>query len=181
MLYVIAKYKEDVSWCNKLQNKIVYDKSDGSMPNVGREASTYLRYIIDHYDNLPSHVVFLQGNPFDHVSIPIDFTATPQVDYCKPFFKDLNTEPVDYYQGLHIREYFMQIFGKPPPNILDVSYGAQYIVPKMCILQHPIEFYKKLLSMLKNDSYEHAHYYNTYDPESLNAWTMERLWYYIFT
>ena len=74
----------------------------------------------------------------------------------------------------------MQIFEKPAPDIIYVSYGAQYIVPKMCILKHDAEFYKKLYSMLKNDSYENAHYFNIYDPDTLNAWIMERLWYYIF-
>jgi len=181
MLYVIAKYKEDISWSDMLPNKIIYDKSDEqkgiSLPNTGREAGTYLRYIIDHYDQLPSHVVFLQGNPFDHM----EHTNISPSDSCQPYGKNLNTEPVDYYPGLHMREYFSQLFGRPAPQILEVSYGAQYIVPRECILRHPIEFYKKLQVMLKDDSYDKAHYYNTYDPETLNPWIMERLWYYIFS
>jgi hypothetical protein len=36
------------------------------LPNVGREGHTYLHYIVQHYNSLPEHVVFLQGDPFDH-------------------------------------------------------------------------------------------------------------------
>ena len=40
---VIAKYKEDISWLTDLKCKyIVYDKSK-DIPNIGREAETYLR------------------------------------------------------------------------------------------------------------------------------------------
>jgi hypothetical protein len=45
---------------------VVYDKSK-DIPNVGREAETYLRYIIENYNCLPEYVAFLQGHPFDHL------------------------------------------------------------------------------------------------------------------
>ena len=64
---VIAKYREDISFIKNFKYPVkVYDKST-DYPNVGREAETYLRYIIENYDNLPEIVIFLQGNPFDHL------------------------------------------------------------------------------------------------------------------
>jgi hypothetical protein len=79
---VIAKYKEDISWVNELgqlkedQSLYIYDKSDEPcassipLPNVGREAHTFLYHICSRYNELPKHIMFLQGKPFDH-SVPM--------------------------------------------------------------------------------------------------------------
>ena len=39
----------------------------GYVPNFAWEAGIYLRYIIDHYDNLPNTIVFLQEDTTDNV------------------------------------------------------------------------------------------------------------------
>ena len=62
--YVIARYKEDISWADNL-NKVVIQK-DFDMPNVGREPSSFFHFIIENYNNLRGEYVFCQGNPFDH-------------------------------------------------------------------------------------------------------------------
>ena len=74
---VIAKYKEDISWINKIKNHniTVYDKSEDpikdsiKLPNVGREGHTFLYHIVQNYDNLDDITVFLQGNPFEHIQV----------------------------------------------------------------------------------------------------------------
>ena len=74
---VIAKYKEDVTWINKIkEHKItIYDKSDTpiinsiKLPNIGRETHTFLHHIVENYDNLDDVTVFLQGNPFEHIQV----------------------------------------------------------------------------------------------------------------
>ncbi len=71
---VVARYNEDISWLNPVQQHcIVYNKgkplnisNEKFLPNVGRESETYLRYIIDNYDNLPEVVVFTQADIEDH-------------------------------------------------------------------------------------------------------------------
>lgn len=70
---VVAKYKEDVSWLKQVRIPYtVYDKSDKPMmysfrlPNVGREAHTYLYHIVENYDRLPEVVIFSQGDPLSH-------------------------------------------------------------------------------------------------------------------
>lgn len=76
-LFVIARYKEDISWLENINNDIViFNKGDNfsfnyprfDVPNVGRECETYLRAIIQYYEILDNYesVVFLQGHPFDH-------------------------------------------------------------------------------------------------------------------
>jgi hypothetical protein len=71
MEIVVARYKESVKWLAPLSKHVrLYNKGGGSvdiscnmvnLPNVGRESHTYLRYIIDTYENLPEIVVFTQG------------------------------------------------------------------------------------------------------------------------
>jgi hypothetical protein len=38
-----------------------------SLPNVGRESHTYLSHVIAEYNSLPDRMIFVQGNPFDHI------------------------------------------------------------------------------------------------------------------
>jgi hypothetical protein len=72
---VIARYREDVSWVARAgYPAIIYDKSGEGLPgavplpNIGREAHTYLTHIVRHYETLDGLTVFLQGDPFDHLS-----------------------------------------------------------------------------------------------------------------
>ncbi|WP_147819557.1 DUF3431 domain-containing protein [Salidesulfovibrio onnuriiensis] len=72
---VIAKYREDVSWAERLGlSYIVYDKSSEPLtdarrlPNIGREAHTYLTHIVEQWESLAGHTAFVQGNPFDHLN-----------------------------------------------------------------------------------------------------------------
>lgn len=37
------------------------------LENVGREAHTYIKYIVDNYDKLPEWLVFTQADPYPHV------------------------------------------------------------------------------------------------------------------
>jgi hypothetical protein len=81
---VVAHYKEDVSWLNKIEHELlnnifVYTKSDAkpkvegsrfkksTLENVGRESHTYLWHCVDQYEKLSAgsadFVFFLQGSP----------------------------------------------------------------------------------------------------------------------
>lgn len=187
---VIARYKEDISWSDDVPNKIVYDKSGetvpGSLhvPNVGREAETYIRYIVEYYDSLPDHVVFVQGNPFDHMSISsIEPTFSKYMTALSP--KQFPCfEYTSHYPGLCIKQYWEHIFGTQCPDVLQYSPGCQYTVPRECILVRPKEFYQKIQRMLQKNTtteYHEAHWNRAYDPESITAWTMERLFPFIFS
>lgn len=89
---IVAKYNEDIDWLLVDNNVIVYNKgkkllSEGFngklVKNVGREAETYLHYIIDNYDDLPDVLIFTQGNITDHL--------------------------VDKYKGLNSLEYLIEL------------------------------------------------------------------------
>jgi hypothetical protein len=82
---IVARFNEDISWLKEVKlNKIIYNKGlpdikpeqfkkDAedveiiNLQNVGRDPHTLLKYIELNYDMLPDAIIFLQGNPFDHV------------------------------------------------------------------------------------------------------------------
>lgn len=71
---VVARYNENIDWLlPEMKNCIIFNKgkpigltNEISLPNVGREADTYLNYIIQYYNAFPDVVVFTQGNISDH-------------------------------------------------------------------------------------------------------------------
>jgi hypothetical protein len=72
---VVARYLEDLAWLRRVPRAIrvtVYDKSGAAapgavpLPNIGREAHTYLHHITSRYDALADLTIFAQGKPFDH-------------------------------------------------------------------------------------------------------------------
>lgn len=70
MLVVPKLAKDDISWLSVWLPGIphtIYDIGDPSAPhhvpaNRGKEAMTYLTYIIDHFDCLPAKIVFMHSH-----------------------------------------------------------------------------------------------------------------------
>lgn len=81
---VVAAYSEPLDWIAALpaalraRVRVFIKKADRPeedvpdgvlsidyLENVGRESDTFLRYIVERYDSLPSRVMFLQGYPLD--------------------------------------------------------------------------------------------------------------------
>ncbi len=89
---VIARFREDLAWTGEIGLPcVVYNKGPEldpdtlppaakvvALPNLGREAHTYLTHILAHYHQLPRHTCFLQGQPFAHLAPPEEPTVTPQ-------------------------------------------------------------------------------------------------------
>jgi Protein of unknown function (DUF3431) len=62
---VVARYREDVSWVTHVDaNVFIVDKSQ--IGNTGREASSWLWFIAQHYQSLEGDYLFCQGDPFAH-------------------------------------------------------------------------------------------------------------------
>ena len=76
---ICSRFNEDIRWILPfIQNTIIVNKGNDDLHyipqehiikylNEGREGGTYLKYIIDNYENLPDYILFIQGNPFDHI------------------------------------------------------------------------------------------------------------------
>ena len=74
----VARYNEDLDWLQHYKkDAIVYTKTNKlkksefkevvSIEPVGLETYSFFCYIVDHYDNLPDVVAFIQGRVDDHL------------------------------------------------------------------------------------------------------------------
>ena len=72
---VVARYNESVTWLDsQADHMILFNKGEPlgraneiPLPNVGREADTYLQYILRYYESLPDVVIFTQAKISDHL------------------------------------------------------------------------------------------------------------------
>jgi hypothetical protein len=98
--YIVARYNENIDWLNFAMDKsVIYNKGDKLnipneilVPNVGRESETYLRYIIENYDNLPDICVFLQGRISDHIRYARGMKYNPHLNRCLNYVTFLESQ-----------------------------------------------------------------------------------------
>ena len=197
-MIIIARYNENISWTKDLQVPyIIYNKGndyiEGSkkLENKGNESDTYLRHIIDNYDNLEGTLYFIQGMPFDHMESVIIGKESGGFNTNKGMNKDI----IDFFNNYKILEDFIHLgklyccdlSGRPHSNLkledfienifeefpedvdqLYFTQGAHFAVTANRIKTKPIEFYKNVLKELHKDVMPNGH-------------IMERLWTYIFS
>jgi len=178
MKFVISRYNNDLDWVKKYTDDvIVYDRSDDKINNcipvlnIGSDIYDKLTYIIDNYDNLPEIAVYTKGNLFKYIT-PEEFEEKLQTGKFEPLLtQNHKTElPISYYEnGIYheINNRWYLNHHKTTQNIDELMYllgirdlmylpfapGANYILPKENILQHPKEFYQKLKKFVENDVY----------------------------
>lgn len=191
----IARYTEPVDWVSAVTTAstavVVYDKGNGAYPNVGREAETFVRCIVDDYDKLVSGeidvITFLQGFPFDHVPIQTLAESMKSVDGLSRSQKTSILIPHGTmhvsdrcgrpdHPGLPIGDAWRTISSLPGFNRVDdadmdaeaftFAAGAQYTVGSNRVTQHSVEFWKTLRRVLAEDV--------------ICPWTMERFWMCVF-
>jgi hypothetical protein len=188
MHIIVARFEEDLSWVKTVvpyASVTVYDKSGGKapsmpqnvrysrLPNVGREAQSFLHHVVSTYATLEGPLMFLQGNPFQHNVTPARLRAVVQGGRMEGFFTTVNPAPMlvcdcngnPHHPGLNLSRLYTDIFAKPPPNYYYFSPGAQYIVSSAAILQKPLSFWKSLYKKSFAEQF---------------AWEIERLWPHIF-
>lgn len=160
---VVAKFNEDISWLLEVSDipALIYDKSTtGNVPNVGREANSYLRYIVENYDVIEWETIFCQGHPFDHDP---DFLAHVRDESVRWYgrIERCNAIGQPHYE-LGLMDHFCAIFGMPQRQVYPFVAGAQYRVTAEQIRARPLAFYKALLHITELDVY--------------HAYSLERLW-----
>lgn len=164
---IVSHYKEDLTWLeslDKLKFDInVYSKTDKKYnyieKNLGNEATSYLKYIIENYDNLYDHNFFVHGhNKSDHQDIShvefFEYVAIP------PKYNFFNISRRDHYNenfglGSRTRDQFNRL-EKHWPFKKDVSidvtlssYGyAEFYVHKELILGRAKDFYIEMYDWL---------------------------------
>ncbi len=202
---VVARYKEALAWTQTLRRRLpcrltIYDKGgDGlgePLPNIGREAHTYLTHIVARYHALPETIVFLQGDPFHHLETGADAEALAVklqtlLQRRAPFaglawFKlkcdglgrphDLRDPAKEgrwagWGKDIPVAETFRTLFAVEPPRQFLVSAPAGlFLARRERILARPPEFYRLALALVEADPHDAK---NT-------GHAFERLWSVIF-
>lgn len=95
LTFVVARYKEDVSWLNDLPRDAriyLYNKGPDiepgvlsrevtlvNLPNAGRESATYMHHLMHRFDESEGEfTVFTQGDPFEHAPHLLDLVRVWQ-------------------------------------------------------------------------------------------------------
>ena len=202
---IIARYREDVSWADGLgYDYVVYDKGGNDdvnalpLPNIGREAHTYLTHIVTEYDHLAPMNVFLQGDPFDHIDdqgrasvetlrlqladivdrmIPFKGLAWFKLrsdalgrphDLCKP---ENRGRWAGWGRDIPLGEVFEQIFNAPMPGqIVSRAPTGNFCVTGERVRTRPKAFYEYCLKLIKADPQD----------EGNTGHAFERLWQHVF-
>lgn len=193
---VVSRYIKNVDFVYRINNNknvhiLVYDKENPNNPlnipvNKGHEASVYLKYIIDYYDNLPDYTFFIHDEEFSwhHSGSIIDkyreavmsnekyYNINDKAHWNKPFsiHPDIYKALLDWYD-CYIEEYIP--ISKVPNNI-DFIYNyygcAQFLIHKDLIRNLPKEFYVRLYNWIIKTSIP-----NYYSSRFLE-WTWHIFW-----
>lgn len=175
---VISRYNEDISWTKKFGTYpvLIYEKFKQIPVNKGKEASAYLKYILDHYENLPERIFFIHCDEYSwHHEGSIVQRFLGALHSQKDFFSvnkyglgTLKSNP-DYEAILTWYTQYIHPWC-PMPLTRDWTAGhgtagAQFLVNRRSILKWPKEMYQGLYDWIL----EH-------DKAEFLEWTWHVLW-----
>ncbi|XP_038047442.1 uncharacterized protein LOC119721404 [Patiria miniata] len=193
---VISHYNEKLDWMKPTaDHSHVYHKGKDKgppfdvyrwekLPNVGREAHTYLYHIIHNYDKLADVTVFLQGTgPGGHSQscFPTAIKFVEQAKkhkYCQIQGSYGNWGRIRHFgkwleslqngqmrrANLTMGEFYTALFGTKPPATVRSCMTGCVSASRKNLRRFPVSFYEKAISFVNDHSNpEEAHY-------------LERLW-----
>ncbi|MCT4635236.1 MAG: DUF3431 domain-containing protein [Rickettsiales bacterium] len=179
---VVVRYKEDLSWVSKEfpHDKVtVYNKGPDDIEelpgninvinteNVGYLGGTYLKHIVDNYNNLADRTLFIQGDPYDvNTFFPLIRFKGDLESKCKniigkcvnttlakewEFLKNLDWDNIPRYKDFVPRNasmldfHYKYIGNQSLDEAMYVTYGAVFAADKEVILRHEVEHYSVML------------------------------------
>jgi hypothetical protein len=195
IIIVSAHWNENLDWLTQLDIPVIVCGKDGEEKaaidsnetcknkNKGREASSYLKFIIAHYDNLPKNIAFIHGHQNAwHQNADI-LETIQNGEWKKNEYTSLNNKVIDDWgKGHNLWErinnlwpkYFKDNLQMDFPERLRSDCCAQFIVARNRIQRHSKEVYEKWLEL----STEKYNEYNLTDQEM--AVGFEWIWHVIF-
>ena len=178
---VIARFEEDLRWVRRIPPSVrvrIFNKGASpalppdftscgeveitELPNVGREAHSYLTHLVERYGQTSPVTIFCQGHPFDHAP---DFherlrAVAEGKEVPDPFlwygFLDDSDDPLGERlfvpwsknpdrRMLSTGLLYDELFGERSPDLFCFRGGAQFAVAARGVKRHPHEFYQKAL------------------------------------
>lgn len=203
---IVARYTENLDWLREVAHKaVVYNKGTNNLdnshmfkqiinlPNVGREAHSYLYNIVHDWPTSNVVKVFVQGRISDH--IPTEYIGL-ECKYIETLVEQarnygISTNYKEHDFGINSATYDFNISDRIPgmqparrysnlgtwytamispnfPSSMKWYVGAIFAVRADVIVNNKHGFYERLLrSICASDNMEEAHFF-------------ERSWYYIF-
>ena len=167
---------------DKLLQKSAHSTSmvQEQLPNFGRESHSYLHHVVTHYDHLADVTMFLPGSCMNEMKQHNTTTLLSKVLQTKDTVmpgkryddvkSNLKSFSVGKYRGTSSEnqqlnmsneispskvarpfgQWFQHFFGSICVNV--VCFTGTFAVARRHILQHPKEFYEKLLESVNNAS-----------------------------
>lgn len=173
LVIVASHWKEDINWLKKSKFPVILiDKIDSDPSwmkpsyiiekNTGKEVPSYLKYIIENYENLPERMAFIHSHEtaphqcFSRHILEVIENANEKYD-----FVSLNNVARVYYFFNETDKRYTQIediwdtyeFPYPRPEkcsqILATPHG-QFVVSKKAVLRNPKSLYQKWYDIIIN-------------------------------
>jgi hypothetical protein len=172
---VVARHTEDLAWLRRVPREFtvtIYNKGHDlpdttPLPNLGREAHTYLHHLAERHNTLADITVFVQGHPFDHApnlhkilrsladgTFPVPdfhwlgFLADTDDHRGRRLFVPWSKNPDR--QELRLNEFHQQLFGTPGPASYRFFVGAQFIVTRPTAHRRTSAFYAQARDLSAN-------------------------------
>ncbi len=189
LIIVSAHYNENLGWLKQSEYPVVICSKETSkghairpnkkclLPNRGREAASYIKFILAFYDNLPRRVAFIHGHQTAwHQSLDM-LSAIRCADRSKRYVSLNNTfrddrnmnNPVFKELKKNWDIYFYPILKKELPKRLFHDCCAQFIVTSEAIRSIPRKAWKYWLDLLLTE-----------EDDWFLAVQFEFIWHYIF-
>lgn len=180
----IARFNENLDWLKTYKkNAVIYNKGNTlkaedfkeviETPPIGLETYSFFKYIVEHYDNLPDVVAFLQGRVDDHlgdiknkhsddnkkdslVFIEYIIHEAKEIGISAPLDETVYNHsewrlatPDERYKVCdykNINEWWEQYIGFKWPGPQRCAWSHNFAVRKDHIIKHPKELYEHILN-----------------------------------
>ncbi len=156
----IAHYNEDLAWVHNLKcpYKVISRQNipAETPPNKGNEASSFLEYIINNYENLADYTFFVHGhrNSYHHNGNTDDIINTCKIKHDYYNFNNIQQVPLTYFRNV-IQPCIPEFETISKIINYDIKWDqihyrhcAQFYVKRELIQQYPKEVYQKLYDYL---------------------------------
>ena len=186
MEIVVSHYSDDLQWLERSPWPIVIVEHMGSepwvlknvkeryvIPNHGREATAYLKYIIERYYTLPDYVAFIHGHEtsWHQKGDRSILTLIRDAAVTRYSYIPLNNFWVTQLHEPEVRlfaERWSRYIDEPLPDNFQCHVGAQFIVSREAIQHTPKERYIELYDLIINGE------------DKRDAVILEHIWHFLF-
>ena len=167
----VATFGEEIGWVTKAGiEACVYDAIGTRaglipVPNEAREASQYLRHIVDHYGDFREYEIFLQGDPHaHHPSFETLLRNRPwRGQRCFP----ISRRVLPFAEGVAAhREAALVLAGDSGLTVGEDAVwvaGAMFAASREALMSYPLGWWERLLGRVIVE-------------REISPWAMERLW-----